>query len=451
MEIPDIRYTRSGDYTIAYQTFGDGPKDLVYLPQFLSNVAWNWQVPEHARFLTRLGSFSRVIVLDPRGAGASDGPAPGQPTTLEEKVDDVMAVIGATMTFKTTLFGSGRSAFIAMLAAATYPERFDGLILFAPTPTWRASEDLPWQDSDASLEQLRAQIERSASQLEWATSWVRSFAPSLPPSMIPTIAVYGALSGGMGSQLSEQALYASLDLTPILPTIRVPTLVLHRTEDPLEPVASGRLVAERIPGAELVELPGRDGLPWIGEAEPVLDRIEIFLTGERRAPEPDRRVLTVLFTDVVDSTATAAAMGHQAWRDVQASHDRIVREEVARGRGREIKTIGDGFLVTFDGPVRAITCAVEAARRTRELGIEIRAGIHTGEIEVDGDDVAGLGVAIAARVVAAAGPSEVVVSQTVKDLVAGSGLAFEQAGEHELKGVPDRWHLYAVTSSPVTS
>jgi class 3 adenylate cyclase len=444
MEIPDVRYAWSGEYAIAYQTFGDGPSDLLYLPQFLSNVVWNWQLPDHARFLARLGSFSRVIVMDPRGAGASDGPAPRQPTTLEETVDDGMAVIGATMTFTTTLFGSGRSSFIAMLAAATYPDRFDGLILFAPTPTWRATQDLPWQESDASLDQLHAQIERSASQLEWATSWARSYAPSLPSSMIPAIAAYGALSGGMGNQLAEQELYASLDLSPILPTIRVPTLVLHRTQDPLEPVASGRLVAERIPDATLVELPGRDGLPWIGEADPVLDQIEIFLTGERRTPEPDRRVMTVLFTDVVDSTATAATMGHRAWRDVQVAHDRIVREELARARGREIKTMGDGFLASFDGPARAITCAVEAARRTRDLGIEIRAGIHTGEIEVDGSDVAGLGVAIGARVAAAAGPSEVWVSQTVRDLVAGSGLHLEDAGEHELKGVPDTWRLFRV-------
>jgi class 3 adenylate cyclase len=447
METPDVRYTWSGDFAIAYQVFGEGPGDLVYLPQFISNVAWNWQVPDHARFLRRLGSFSRVVVMDPRNVGASDGPAPKQPTTLEDRVDDVMAVIGATMTFKTTLFGGGRSAFIAMLAAAMYPARFDGLVLFAPTPSWRQSEELPWQESASELEQMRQQIERSASsQLEWGTSWVRRYAPSLPASSIPAIATYGSLTAGMGGQLTDQELYASINLGPILPTIRVPTLVLHRTEDPLEPVAGGRLVAQRIPGAKLVELPGRDALPWIGEADAVLDEIEIFLTGERRAPEPDRRVTTVLFTDVVDSTATAASMGHQAWREVQAAHDRIVRDELDRARGREVKTMGDGFLATFDGPARAIACAVALAERTREIGIAVRAGVHTGEIEIVGDDVAGLGVAIGARVATAAGPSEVWVSQTVKDLVAGSGLAFEDAGEHELKGVPDRWRLYRVVS-----
>ena len=446
METPDVRYTWSGDFAIAYQVFGEGPGDLVYLPQFISNVAWNWQVPDHARFLRRLGSFSSVIVMDPRNVGASDRPAPKQPTTLEDRVDDVMAVIGATTTFKTTLFGGGRSAFIAMLAAAMYPARFDGLILFAPTPSWRQSEDLPWQESASELEQMRQQMQSASSQLEWGTSWVRRYAPSLAASSIPAIATYGSLTAGMGGQLADQELYASVDLEPILPTIRVPTLVLHRTEDPLEPVASGRLVAERIPGAKLVELPGRDALPWIGEADAVLDEIEIFLTGERRTPEPDRRVTTVLFTDVVDSTATAASMGHRAWRDVQAAHDRIVRDELDRARGREVKTMGDGFLATFDGPARAISCAVALAERTREIGIAVRAGVHTGEIEIVGDDVAGLGVAIGARVAAAAGPSEVWVSQTVKDLVAGSGLSFEDVGEHELKGVPDRWRLYRVVS-----
>jgi class 3 adenylate cyclase len=423
---------------------GDGPADLLYLPQFLSNVVWNWQVPEHARFMSRLASFSRLIVMDPRGVGASDGPSPEEAATLEEKVDDVVTVLAAAMSWKATIFGGGRSAFVAMLAAATHPDRFDGLILFSPTPSWMRSDELPWQDAPGELERIVDQGRRSASAIEWARSWARTYGPSLPESSLVAFAEYGALTAGAGGQIAEQIMLNSVDLRPLLPTIRVPTLVVHRTEDPLESIESGRFVADRIPNARLVELPGRDALPWIGEVDAVLDEIEIFLTGERHAPEPDRVLATVLFTDVVDSTALAAAMGDRAWREVHAAHDRIVREEIGHAKGREIKTMGDGFLATFDGPARAISCAVAIAARTGEIGIGVRAGVHTGEIEIDGDDVAGLGVAIGARVGAKAGPNEVLVSQTVKDLAAGSGLTFEDAGEHELKGVPDRWHLYRV-------
>ena len=444
METPDIRTTWSGDFAIGYQIFGEGSTDVLYLPPFLSNVVWNWQMPEHARFLTRMGSFARMIVMDPRGAGVSDGPAPTDPGTLEDKVDDVLAVLSSTMSFRTTLFGGGRSAFIAMLAAAQHPERFGGLILYAPTSSWRRNDDLPWQQSDKELQQVLTQTERSTSCMEWALSWARAYAPTLPSSSYPTLAAYLAMTAGPGGHAAEQRLYGGVDLGPILPTIRVPTLVLHRTEDPLEPVASGRFVAEQIPDATLVELPGRDGLPWIGEVDSVLEAIEIFITGERRAPEPDRRVVTVLFTDIVDSTATSESLGSDAWRDVRNAHDRIVREELNRGFGREVKTMGDGFLATFDGPARAIGCASAIVGRTAEIGVPVRAGLHTGEIEIEGDDVAGLGVAIGARIGAMAGPSEVIVSQTVKDLVAGSGITFEDAGEHALKGVGDTWRLYRV-------
>lgn len=238
-----------------------------------------------------------------------------------------------------------------------------------------------------------------------------------------------------------------MDLQDLLPTIRVPTLVLHRTLDPIQSVESGRLLAGRIPDAKLVELPGVDSLSWIGEAEAVLEQIELFLTGERRIPEPDRVLATILFTDIVDSTATAAEVGDRRWREVLEQHDRIVRAELGRARGREVKTMGDGFLATFDGPARAIGCAMAIAKAVRALGVEIRAGLHTGEIEILGDDVGGIGVSIGARVGAMAGPSEVLVSHTVKDLVAGSGFVFEAAGEYELKGVPDRWRLYRVVGA----
>jgi class 3 adenylate cyclase len=447
MERPDTRYTWSGDFSIAYQVVGGGPVDLVYLPQFLSNVEWNWQMAEHARFMTRLASFSRLIVMDPRGVGCSDRPHPGEAATLEEQVDDVLAVMGAAVSFRAVLYGGGRSAFVAILAAAAHPDRFDGLILFSASPSWARSEDLPWNDTEEDWRQTLDMFHRSTSAQEWAVAWAHRFAPSLRDQEIRSLASYSAVTRGHGGGIAGDEMLSRVDLRSLLPTIRVPTLVLHRTDDPLEPVQSGRLLAERIPDAKLVELPGVDALPWIGEADAVLEQIELFLTGERRAPVPDRALATVLFTDVVDSTAQSATMGDRRWREVLEQHDRIVRAEIGRGRGREVKTMGDGFLATFDGPARAIECAKAIAQAVRSLGVEIRAGLHTGEIETFGDDVGGIAVSIGARVGAMAGPSEVLVSQTVKDLVAGSGLTFEDRGEHELKGIPDQWRLYRVTGS----
>jgi len=446
MERPDTRRTWSGDFSIAYQVVGSGRADLVYLPQFLSNVEWNWQMARHAAFMTRLTSFSRLIVMDPRGVGCSDRPPPGEAATLEDKVDDVLAVMGAAASFRATLFGGGRSAFVAMLAAAAHPDRFDGLVLFSATPSYMRSDELPWESSDEEKQQELDMFRRSTSMREWATTWSRSFAPSLSDTEIRELGSYGAVTSSVGGGVAALESLNRVDLRDLLPTIRVPTLVLHRTLDPIQSVESGRLLAERIPDAKLVELPGVDSLAWTGEAEVVLEQIELFLTGERRAPEPDLALATVLLTDVVDSTARAAALGDRRWREVLDQHDRIVRAEVGRARGREVKTMGDGFLATFDGPARAIGCATAIAQAVRPLGIEIRAGLHTGEIEILGDDVGGIAVAIGARVAGKAAPSEVLVSQTVKDLVAGSGLAFEDAGDHELKGVPDRWRLYRVVA-----
>jgi class 3 adenylate cyclase len=286
----------------------------------------------------------------------------------------------------------------------------------------------------------------SASDQEWARVWARRFAPSLSEADVASLAAYSAVTTGRGAMMTETEMLGRVDLRPLLPTIRVPTLVLHRTEDPLESVESGRFLASRIPGAGLVELPGRDALMWMGEADAVADEIQAFLTGDREAPAPDRILATVLFTDVVDSTARSAAIGDRSWRALREAHDRLVRDEVSGARGRVIKSMGDGYLATFDGPARAIASAEAIVSASRDLGIEVRTGVHTGEIELDGDDVAGIGVAIGARIAAIAGPSEVLVSQTVKDLVVGAGVSFDDAGEHELRGVPGRWRLYRVTS-----
>jgi class 3 adenylate cyclase len=443
---PDTRYTTSDGFSIAYQVFGDGPVDLVYLPQFFSNVEWNWEMPEHASFMRRLASFARVIVMDHRGVGCSDRLSPGEEAPLESLVDDVLAVIGAATSFQATLFCGGHSGFVGLLAAATHPDRIDGLILFEASPSWRRSDELPWQASEAEWRNDIDSYRRSSSMLEWADAWTRRFAPTLRDrdGAVRALASYSALTRAMGAGITQDLMLSRVDLRDLLPTIGVPTLVLHRAEDPLEPIQSGRFLAERIPGARFVELPGFDYLPWVGDAGDVLDEIEMFVTGERRVQVPDRVLGTVLFTDIVDSTARAASMGDVAWRDVRAEHDRVVRAELGRSGGREIKTMGDGFLAMFDGPAKGVRCAEAIATGVQALGIEIRAGLHAGEVELEGEDVSGIAVAIGARVGALAGPSEVLVSQTVKDLVVGSGLTFEDAGEHELKGVPDRWRLYRV-------
>ncbi len=368
MERPDTRRTWSSDFSIAYQVVGSGRADLVYLPQFLSNVEWNWQMARHAAFMTRLASFSRLIVMDPRGVGCSDRLPPGEAATLEDKVDDVLAVMGAAASFRATLFGSGGSAFVAMLAAATHPERFDGLVLFSATPSWMRSEELHWEDSDTEKQQELDMFRRNTSMREWATTWSRSYAPSLSDAETREIGSYGALTNSIGGGVAERESLNRVDLRDLLPTIRVPTLVLHRTLDPIQPVESGRLLAERIPDAKLVELPGVDSLPWIGEADVVLEQIELFLTGERRAPEPDLALATVLFTDVVDSTAQSAAMGDRRWREVLEQHDRLVRAELGRARGREVKTMGDGFLATFDGPARAMSALWRSRREPVRSG-----------------------------------------------------------------------------------
>jgi class 3 adenylate cyclase len=445
-DAPDTRHTWSGEFSIAYQAIGEGPSDLLYLPQFFSNVAWNWQVPDHARFIRRLAAFSRLIVMDPRGVGCSDRLPPSRAATLEEQVDDVLAVLSATTSFGATILAGGRSAFVAMVAAATHPERLEGLVLFGATPTWIRSDELPWQDSPEELERTLAQMRTSASNQEWARVWARRFAPSLSDADIASLASYGDVTTGRGAMMTETEMLGHVDLRPLLPTIRVPTLLLHRTEDPLESVESGRLLAAKIPGSRLVELPGRDALMWMGDADVVADEIQAFLTGDREAPAPDRILATVLFTDVVDSTARSATMGDRAWRALREAHDRLVRDEVAGARGRVIKSMGDGYLATFDGPARGIAAAEAIVAASRDLGIAVRTGVHTGEIELDGDDVAGIGVAIGARIAAIAGPSEVLVSQTVRDLVVGAGVSFDDAGEHELKGVPGRWRLYRVSS-----
>ncbi len=447
-DVPQVRYARtSGGVHIAYQVVGEGPRDLVFVPGFFSNLQWQWELPSYARFLHRLAAFSRLIIVDRRGTGLSDRFSPDDLPPLEDLADDLEVVLDAVGTSSATLFGAEDGGAICSLFATSRPERSSGLILYAMNPggppLGRTEEEREafWQEMFDLVH----------------TSWgTRTFARWDAAHSIPSrlddeefLRWYEAFLQLSASPSTAEALLRLMlqtDVRAILPTIAVPALVIHRTDDPLIPVEHSRAVASAIAGSRLVELPGDDHYWVTGDNDAIADEIEEFMTGARPVPDHDRILATVLFTDIVDSTARSAAVGDRDWREVREHHDRIVREQIDRFRGREIKTMGDGFLATFDGPARGVRCAEAIATGVQPLGIEIRAGLHTGEVAFEGEDVSGLGVAIGARVGAKAAANEVLVSQTVKDLVAGSGLTFEDAGEHELKGVPDRWRLYRVVS-----
>ena len=447
---PALRYAKNGPWSLAYQVLGDGP-DLIYLPGWVSNVEGNWLVPDHARFIERLASFARTIVVDRRGNGCSDRLSPGEACTLEEGVEDLRLIARAAQSLRTALFGVQEGGFYALLAAATHPERFTKLILFGAAHTWQRTEEAPWGWSDDQWEDTEAAVSGPGPS-GVAEGYIRTALPSYAgdPVAVRRMVTLLALTEGPSSAISEIRMLRHLNLRDLLPTIAVPTLVLHRTEDPVEPIESARYLAEHIPGATLIELPGRDALPWVGESEAVIEEISRFLLGEdapATGPPSTRSLATLLFTDIVGSTEQAAKLGDVGYRQILERHHRVIRAELRRHGGVEVDTAGDGFFATFDGPARAIECARAICEAVRPLGIEVRAGVHTGEVEAIDGKVGGLGVHIGSRVSAAAAPSEVLVSSTVKDLVAGSGLVLEDAGEQELKGVPDRWRLYRVTTS----
>jgi class 3 adenylate cyclase len=444
----ETRFAHNDGFALAYQVLGEGPPDLIYLPGWVSNVEANWLAPDHGRFIERLSSFSRLIVADRRGIGCSDRFAPGDAAPIETQVDDLRILMRDAKSARSIVLGVQETAFTAMLAAATHPERFTKLILFGAAHTWQRTDETPWQPLDDYYEDLEAAFS-GPSLTETAWGYIRDALPSYAgdPAAVRQMAMLLALTAGPAAGTSEVKMLREVNFRDLLPTIRVPTLILHRTEDPVESVESGRYLAEHIDGATLVELPGRDTLPWVGEVDPVLEEIERFVTGSTTgANPPTNRVLaTVLFTDIVDSTKRAAHLGDRAFRDLVDRHHKIVRAELARHHGQEVDTAGDGFFSTFEGPAAAVECALAIRDAVRDLGIEIRAGVHTGEVETTrGGGIGGIAVHVGARVAAAAAPSEVLVSSTVRDIVAGSELSFEDAGEHELKGVPDRWRLYRV-------
>jgi pimeloyl-ACP methyl ester carboxylesterase len=440
---PETRYAKAPDGTsIAYQIVGDGPVDLVYASGIWSNVDLMWDLPEWAHFLDRLASFSRLIVFDMRGVGLSDrGP---EPPVIELQRDDVGAVMDAAGSERAVVFGGVRASAMAMLFAATHPERTRALVLYAPVAKSVSTPDFPHGRTPDDME---AFAERFVREMGTGRN-LELQAPSVADDerFVAWWARFERLVASPSAYEELARIFLDVDVREVLPSIHVPTLVLHRESDRIVLGRQARYVAEQIDGARLVELSGEDHVPFVGDADAILDEVEAFVTGARPAPRVDRVLATVLFTDIVGSTERQASLGDAGWKELVQRHHAVVRDQLERFRGMEQDTAGDGFYVRFHGPAQAIRCAQGIVGAVRPLGIEVRAGVHTGECELIEEKCGGLSVSIGARVMGHAGPSEVLVSQTVKDLVAGSGLAFENAGEHELKGVPDRWRLYRVVS-----
>ena len=439
--VPETRYAKSGGLNIAFQVVGDGPLDLVYVPGWVSNVEGNWELPAHDRFLRRLARFARVILFDKRGTGLSDPLPAAELPTLEERMDDVRAVMDAAGSERAAFLGWSEGGLLSVMFCASSPERAVALATFGIFAKRVWSPDYPWAPTPAARSREIELVER-----EWGREMdVDVLAPSAAADSTfkRQLLSYFRRSASPATAAALLRMNTQIDVRDVLPSIHVPTLVLHRSGDRESNIEEGRWIAGRIPNAKFVELPGDDHIPWVGDQDLVLDEIEEFMTGARPVREADRVLATVLFTDIVDSTAEAAKRGDRSWRDVLERHHADVRTELGRWRGREIDSAGDGFLATFDGPARAIHCALAVGERARGLGLAVRAGVHTGECELLGDKVAGIAVHTGARVAALASAGEVLVSQTVKDLVAGSGLEFADRGEHEFKGVPGRWRVYA--------
>ena len=441
--VPQTRYARSGKVHIAYQVTGEGPLDLVFVPGWVSHVELSWEEPTYASFLRRLASFSRLITFDKRGTGLSDRVPDDQLPTLEERMDDLRAVMDAVDSQRAAVFGVSEGGNLSMLFAATYPARTVALVTAGSFAKRVWSPDYPWAPTPEARAQEYDLVEREWGNLMDLSHYIPSKMHDV--EFAQRLATYCRRSASPSAAVALLRMNTQIDVRDLLPTIRVPALIVHRTGDRDVNIEEGRWLAARIPGARFVELPGEDHLPWVGDQDAMLDEVQEFLTGVRPARDVDRVLATVLFTDIVGSTDHLARLGDKAWHDLLARHHAMVRHELAAFRGREVNTAGDGFFATFDGPARGVRCALRIHDVARQLGIAIRAGLHTGEVELHGDDVAGMAVHIAARVAALAGANEALVSSTVKDLVSGSGLRFKERGAHVLKGVPGEWRLYAAS------
>lgn len=436
----DVRYARNGDVNLAYRVIGDGPVDIMFVNIWYSNLDLLDLNDEIKSWLDGLAGFTRMVVWDRRGAGISDR-LPG-PATLEEGMDDLIAVLDDAGMEKVALFGFNESSTLCALMAASHPERVSSLILYGAFATTTYQDDYPWgqrleerrQEAEMIMENWgsrqvaqMAMISAEDRVIDWAMRWMRT---AVSRDALP--AFYEMLE--------------KTDVRHVLPTIQVPTLVMHRTNDRAIPVENGRYIASKIPGARFVEFEGEVHVPFLGDHQVIEDEIEEFLTGARRERDEDRVLATILFTDIVDSTAAAASMGDARWRQLLDEHDRVAKAEIARLKGRLIKSTGDGLLATFDGPQRAIRCARSLRTAMERLGLKIRIGLHTGEIELRGEDVGGIAVHIGARVMALAEPGEVLTSGAIPPLVAGSGISFEARGVHQLKGVDGEWPVFAVSA-----
>jgi pimeloyl-ACP methyl ester carboxylesterase len=433
---PETRYAKSGDVHIAYQVFGEGPLNVVFTPPFFSNVEGWWDEPDYTRALVRLGSYAKVLIFDKRGTGMSDRVAelPG----LEQRIDDLRAVMDAVGMDQAAMLGVSEGGSMAALFAATYPSRCRALVLIGAYAHF--SSFVPTEEELAEFFKYTEQ--------SWGSGGsAHKFAPSRANDPVFQ-RWWGRHERSGASPAAAAALMRvnrQIDISDIVSTIRVPTLVIHRAGDKAVNVEAGRFLAEHIPGARYMEFPGVDHVPFVGDNAPeIADAVEEFLTGSRPPVAVDRVLATVLFTDIVGSTEKAVALGDNRWRDLLDSHHATIRRNLTRFRGNEVKSTGDGILATFDGPARGVRCACTIAEEIRSLGINVRAGLHTGECEMIGDDVGGIAVHIGARVAALAGADEVLVSSTVKDLVAGSGLRFTDRGSQSLKGIPGEWQIYAV-------
>ena len=451
VNVPEIRYVRTpGGVHIAYQVWGNGPVDLILVGQGgYSNIEFLWQLPGFARYLGRLASFARIIQFDPRGVGLSDPLSLERLPTIETRMADTLAVMDVVGCERAALLAADATGPLAIVFAATHPERTAALILFGTTCCGLRKPDYPWSWSEDEWEAYADEVEEGWGDPAFVEKFLRGLAPTLDldDATVRTFTTYFRVAASPGSAAAIDRMERDTDVRHVLPSIQVPTLVMHRKGDQVYFLEEGRYIAERIPGARFVELEGTDHLWWVGDDEALANEAERFLASVRtEEAEFDRALATVLFTDIVGSTEHTATLGDRAWNELLERHHAIVRAILRRYHGREVDTAGDGVFATFDGPARAIRCAQAVVEAVRVLGIEVRAGLHTGEVQTVGDKVRGIAVHIGARVGALASSGEVLVSQTVKDLVAGSGLAFEDAGEHELKGVPDSWRLFRVVS-----
>jgi len=444
MVIPSVNYVKSGKFHIAYQVVGQGPVDLVLIPGWISHLEVAWEQPRLAHSFRRLASFSRLILIDKRGTGLSDRLLPDSLPTLEERMEDIHAVLDAIGSERAVLYGISEGGPLCMLFAATYPERTTALVVYGSWARALKAPTYDWGFDPVAFENLLTSLEP-----QWGKGTAANIVtPSLAndAQFCEWLGRYERMSTSPGAAVGLLRIAFEGDVRHVLPAISVPTLVLHRDKDAFVDVRHGRYIAQHIPGARYVELEGEDHFPLAGDSDAIDTEIEVFLTtltGIKRAPTPERVLATVLFTDIVGSTERAAALGDQNWKALIAVHDDEIRKALASYRGKEIRNTGDGVLATFDGPGRALHCAHAIRRAARSLGLEVRAGLHTGEIEVMGNELSGIAVHIGARVAALAGPGEILASSTVKDLVVGSGIEFIDRGLHVLKGVPGEWHLYA--------